>query len=181
MLVKQCCWDSVVTVDHYWSDNPAQPYCFRFFPSCRLWSGPWCFLDGVGWKWATGKREGICAHHTSLSSHWQESACSSVGECTCIQSGEERRSERNSGRQRGREEINACQASSLREVLVVQPKRFHCSKHCFISLFVCAWYMCNLHALFLSREHRLDLLFCRPWPQVKFECLLIRHLRAEPI
>lgn len=112
-------------------------FLLLLFPSCQLWSGPWCFLDGVGWKWGAGKREGICAYHTSLSSHWQESACSSVGECTCIQSAEERRTERkpwcDGGRQRGREEMNACQASSLGEVLVV-----HCSKHCLISLFVCA-------------------------------------------
>lgn len=66
--------------------------------SCLLWSAPWCRLGGSGWKWGTGKREGICAYHTSLSSHWQESARGSVGESTCIQSAEERRSERLGGR-----------------------------------------------------------------------------------
>lgn len=66
--------------------------------SCLLWSAPWCRLGGSGWKWGMGKREGICAYHTSLSSHWQESARGSVGESTCIQNAEERRSERSGGR-----------------------------------------------------------------------------------
>lgn len=59
----------------------------------------WMVRGGSG---AGGNRERICAHHTSLSSYWQESACSSVGERTCIQrEAEERRSERNGGRMVG--------------------------------------------------------------------------------
>uniref|UniRef100_A0A3B4ZUK2 Dolichyl-diphosphooligosaccharide--protein glycosyltransferase subunit STT3B-like n=1 Tax=Stegastes partitus TaxID=144197 RepID=A0A3B4ZUK2_9TELE len=66
-------------------------------------------------------------------------------------------------RRRGREEINACQAFKLREVLVAKPKRFHCSKNCFISLFSVCTYMYNICAFTASRrEDGADLLFRRP-------------------
>lgn len=79
---------------------------FFFYSSqCCLWSGPRCPLHGMqrvggGVSEAEGTKM-ICAYHTYLSSYWQESACSFVGERTCIQRGEERSSERNSGRMVG--------------------------------------------------------------------------------
>lgn len=69
--------------------NVASLLLHSFSPSRRLWSGPWCPLDGSGRSGVEGTKK-ICAYHTSLSSYWQESACSSVGERTCIQRGEER-------------------------------------------------------------------------------------------
>lgn len=141
---------SVDTVDHCRSDSSwilAQPYCFPFL----LHVGFEVVLGAFWMVWGGSGAEGterICAYHTSLSSYWQESACSSVGERTCIQRGEERRSERNSGRMigggEGEKKLMPARHPIWGRFLVVEPKRFHCSKHCFISLFVCVcMYMCN--------------------------------------
>lgn len=122
------------TILEYWLSLPVLPFSLTSALKWSLMISACCGVE-VGPR---GNRERIGAYHTSPSSYWQESACSSVGEHTCILRGQ--RSERNAGRMvgGGEGEINACQAFNLREVLVVEPKRFHCSKHCFISLFVSA-------------------------------------------
>lgn len=117
-----------------------------------------------------GDRERICAYHTSLSSSWQESACSSVGERTCIQRGEERRSERNSGRMVGGGEGEKKLMPARHPIwgrFWWWSQRFHCSKHSFITLFVCACTRVMSVLMFLCSEDRVDVLFCPTWPRVK--------------
>ena len=125
--------------------------------NCRI-------LDLSGWSWGRGNRGDLCLSYIPFS-YWQESAYSSVGERTCIQRRRRREKLWSDGRRRrGRDEMTACQASNLREVLVVEPKRFHCSKNCLISLFVCACLRLMLVLnVFLCRKDRVDLCFCLPF------------------
>lgn len=109
--------------------------------SSKLWSGSWCLVDGLRWKWGMEKREGICAYHTPLSSRWQESARSFVGERPCIQRGEER-IERSScrmveGSEREKKLMPARHPQLQR--LLYFSQWFHCTKHWFIGF--CAMYM----------------------------------------
>lgn len=57
------------------------------YMECKGW--------GVGGRSETEGTKMICAYHAYLSSYWQKSAWSSVGDCTCIQRGGE--SGRNGG------------------------------------------------------------------------------------
>lgn len=156
----------VVVCGHSGSDDSGrQPLssCFPLSTSQWLWSGPRCPPDGVGRKWGVVVvvgAERICAYHTSLSSYRQESACSSVGERTCIQTRGEGRSERNSGRMvrggEGEKKLMPARRWKPREDLVAKPKKISLfQKNCVIALFCVFLYPCDICAA--CGEDRVDL------------------------